>query len=183
MTRKRYEPPQVLEIEPGALTDELLAELEKSGMRRVKCEGCGCDLLTRGESNKCPPCAGQGGGDALDLLTSPAMMNAVARYCFGKAREFTGEPVAPTVTECLCLDCLDLWPLDEIGQKAVRELSLAFSPREVAEVLVMICPCGGEGCICPECIEVGHGRPLNATTQPCPKLAAKGLPRVRGPEA
>lgn len=48
-------------IEPGPLNSELLAALERSGMRRLKCEACGCDLLTRGSSNKCPPCRGPGG--------------------------------------------------------------------------------------------------------------------------
>lgn len=37
---------------------ELLAALKRSGMRETTCEGCGCPLLTRSDSNKCPPCRG-----------------------------------------------------------------------------------------------------------------------------
>jgi hypothetical protein len=44
------------ELAPGPAIAPLLAALEGSGMRWTKCEGCGCALLTRGDSNKCPPC-------------------------------------------------------------------------------------------------------------------------------
>ena len=48
--------PTELILEPGPEVDELLVALEQSGMRRLNCEGCGCDMLTRSDSNKCPPC-------------------------------------------------------------------------------------------------------------------------------
>lgn len=43
-------------IAKGPNTTELLDALEASGMRRLNCEGCGCEMLTRGDANKCPPC-------------------------------------------------------------------------------------------------------------------------------
>jgi len=46
----------LLVLEPDPKNAELLAALERSGMRRTKCEGCGCELLTRSASNLCPPC-------------------------------------------------------------------------------------------------------------------------------
>lgn len=58
MNRKRYEAPAVLTIGPGPLNADLLAALERSGMRRLNCEKCGCEMLTRGPSNSCPPCRG-----------------------------------------------------------------------------------------------------------------------------
>jgi hypothetical protein len=56
--RKPYEAPAILRIEPGPLNADLLAAFERAGMRRLNCEACGCDMLTRGTSNKCPPCRG-----------------------------------------------------------------------------------------------------------------------------
>jgi len=58
VNRKPYEAPAIITIEPGPLNAELLDRLEKSGMRRLNCEACGCDMLTRGTSNRCPPCRG-----------------------------------------------------------------------------------------------------------------------------
>lgn len=186
MTRKPYVPPQVLDVEPGELTDELMAKLEQSGMRRIKCEGCGCDLLTRGTSNKCPPCDARlpKPDPVLDLLTSPKMMNAIARHVFGRAQEITGQAEAEPELLCVCLECGQPEPIDPLAHRVIRELSSALEPREIAEVVVLVCSCGGQGCICPECVEIAHGRELGASTQPCPNLAKLGKPpRKRGPEA
>lgn len=54
--RKPYEAPAILTIEPGPIASELLAALERSGMRRTNCGQCGCELLTRRPANLCPPC-------------------------------------------------------------------------------------------------------------------------------
>jgi hypothetical protein len=43
-------------IEPSSETADLLDMLERSGMRRLNCARCGCEMLTRGASNECPPC-------------------------------------------------------------------------------------------------------------------------------
>lgn len=58
LERKPYEAPRVVTFPPGPMATELLAKLEQSGMRRLNCEACGCEMLTRGEVNKCPPCRG-----------------------------------------------------------------------------------------------------------------------------
>lgn len=43
-------------LEPGPVVDELIAALERSGMRRTRCQSCNCEMLTRGASDLCPPC-------------------------------------------------------------------------------------------------------------------------------
>jgi len=40
---------------PG-LEQQLLDGLVRSGMRKTNCVGCGCDLYTRGDDDRCPPC-------------------------------------------------------------------------------------------------------------------------------
>lgn len=43
-------------LPPDPKNAELLDALERSGMRRTRCKGCNCELLTTGTSDYCPPC-------------------------------------------------------------------------------------------------------------------------------
>lgn len=45
------------ELEPlGELRKPFIEGLLASGMRETKCTGCGCELYTRGDDDRCPPC-------------------------------------------------------------------------------------------------------------------------------
>lgn len=45
------------ELEPlGELHQQLIDGMLASGMRETKCTACGCQLYTRGDDDRCPPC-------------------------------------------------------------------------------------------------------------------------------
>ena len=74
-------------LDPGAeKTRELLDALERSGMRRLNCSGCGCEMLTRRASDKCPPCAQQESDravvDALCKRVEPARSLGIAMQAY-----------------------------------------------------------------------------------------------------
>jgi adenine-specific DNA methylase len=49
----------VVEPMPDELLGEFVAAAKRSGLREVHCPGCGCWMLTRTESDLCPPCRGR----------------------------------------------------------------------------------------------------------------------------